>query len=87
VLVRIEEESGEVCTMPVPTPEQLAGNLIGAIIHSHRGEIDPAKLSWLKAFLRARVSRGQYRLIAHVMGWPRRRGPIQLELHIKQEQP
>jgi hypothetical protein len=58
---------------PRPTDEQLAGWLIVAVLTHHQTEIEPDKLSWLRGFLRQRLSRAEYRLIAKVMGWSRPR--------------
>jgi hypothetical protein len=58
---------------PRPTDEQLAGWLIVAVLTHHQTEIEPDKLSWLRGFLRQRLSRTEYRTIAKVMGWSRSR--------------
>lgn len=60
--------------MAEQTPEQDAAAgwayaLVGVTLHTHSEEIPPEQLKWLKGFLRARLSRPEFKLIAETYGW------------------
>lgn len=46
-----------------------AYSLVGAVLHNHGDEIPTDHLKWLQGFLRARLSRPEFRLIAEAYGW------------------
>jgi hypothetical protein len=66
-------DAGVTSTHRRPTDEELAGWLIAAVLSHHQAEIEPDKLAWLRCFLRERLSRPEYHVIAKEMGWARKK--------------
>ena len=54
-------------------PESLkwADLLLGHVLRDNRADIPPEHMKWLRSFLRAKLSRSQYRLIGAGFGWLR----------------
>jgi hypothetical protein len=47
--------------------------LLGLVLRVHSREIPPEYLRWLKGFLRAHLSRPEYRLLSERYGWRKRK--------------
>ena len=51
--------------------------LLGFVLRINSHEIPPEHLRWLKGFLRAHLSRPEYRLFAERYGWRKRKPPTE----------